>query len=113
MTHVERWATILAAVAMRLLRLTYLARMKPDLPPTADLTKMEATALIVEKRGGAYRLDDPKSPSRLPRDGLPSSADYVGEKLSGGPPGTTVLARGLRRLEDLARAVAKVLDFVG
>lgn len=41
-----RWATILASVAMRLLRLTYLARTQPATPATVELTRPEIDAVV-------------------------------------------------------------------
>lgn len=102
--HVVRWATILASVGMRLLRLTYLARMTPDAPATVALSPAEVLAIAVLRR-----------PKRRPR-GTPTIADavrwiaelggYTG-KSSGGPPGPLVIARGLRRIEPLALVIAE------
>ena len=109
-----RWATILAAVAIRIERLKFLARMDPMRPASVELEPIEIEALILLKR------DSKKRNERIP-DSMPSIADatrwlaelggYTG-KSSGGPPGTIVLARGLERLGyavegfKLARAVS-------
>ena len=109
-----RWATILAAVAIRIERLKFLARMDPMRPASVELEPIEIEALILLKR------DSKKRNERIP-DSMPSIADatrwiaelggYTG-KSSGGPPGTIVLARGLERLRyavegfKLARAVS-------
>jgi len=101
--HILRWATILASVAMRLLRLTYLARKTPDAPATVELSKSEVQAILL--------LRKPKSKPR----GMPCISDavrwladlggYTG-KSSGGPPGAIVLTRGLRRIEPVAMLIA-------
>lgn len=101
--HVVRWATILASVGMRLLRLTYLARKAPEAPATVELTSAEVEAVLVLK-----------APKRKTR-GMPTIAEavrwiadlggYTG-KSSGGPPGALVIARGLHRVEPLAYAIA-------
>jgi hypothetical protein len=102
--HVERWATILSSVAMRILRLTYLARTQPDLPATVELSRTEIEAVI--------RLRKPKG---VTRDATPTIGDatrwladlggYTG-KSSGGPPGAIVIARGLADI----RPVVQLLD---
>jgi hypothetical protein len=102
--NIERWATILASVAMRILRLTYLTRTAPEAPATEELSRAEIQAVI--------RLRRPKSvrPNTVPNigDALRWIADlggYTG-KSSGGPPGALVIARGLRRMAP----VADILD---
>jgi hypothetical protein len=109
-SHIERWATVLAAVAMRLLRLTYLSRATPKLPATAELSKAEVFALVIEKGKGIYNPGD-EIPLDVATRWIADLGGYVGPKSSGGPPGTTVLARGLRQLTSMTSAIAKVLEF--
>lgn len=111
LTNLERWATILASVSMRLLRLTYLARVHPGLPATVELSKLEVAALIVEKGKGKLKLGDMITIETATR-WLAEMGGYVGPKASGGPPGTTVLTRGLRRVTAAAQAIGQVLEFV-
>ncbi len=98
--HIQRWATILAAVAVRVMRLTKLARTEPELPATVELRQSEIDAIIVtRKRTG-------RSPGDVPTIGqavtwLAEIGGYTG-KSSGGPPGATVITRGLLRIEALA-----------
>lgn len=97
---VQRWAAILAAVAIRIERLKFLSRMDPTRPVSVELEPIEIEALILLKRRSKKRNEC------IP-DSMPSIADatrwiaelggYTG-KSSGGPPGTIVLARGLERL---------------
>jgi hypothetical protein len=108
--NIERWATILAAVAMRLLRLTYLARFRPNVSASTELTSAEITALILEKGKGTYKPGDELS-MELATRWVAELGGYVGPKSSGGPPGTTVLARGLREISTVARGITRVLEF--
>jgi len=110
--QIERWATILSAVAMRLLRLTYFARVSPNAPASLELSRSEIAALIVAKGKGTHRLSDEISIDQA-ITWIAELGGYVGKKSSGGPPGMLVLARGLERLEQRAQAVADVLEFVG
>lgn len=97
---VRRWATILAAVAIRIERLKFLSRTDPTRLVSVELEPIEIEALILLKR------ENQKRNERIP-DTMPTIADatrwiaelggYTG-KSSGGPPGTIVLARGLERL---------------
>ena len=48
--HVVRWATMLAAVALRVERLKHLARTQPDAPATIELRPIEVDALRAAKR---------------------------------------------------------------
>lgn len=101
---IRKWGTILAAVAIRVLRLTYLARNQPDEPATGVLTPTEIEAV---------RLLHPRRPKQL--RGTPTIATvvkaiaeiggYTG-KSSGGPPGVQVIARGWVRVEAGAALLA-------
>jgi Transposase DNA-binding/Transposase DDE domain len=100
--HVERWATILASIAMRILRLKYLSRNTPDLPATVELNEHEIKA--------ARLLNKPKKAPTAPTIGqvvawLADIGGYVG-KSSGGPPGAIVIARGLDRIAPVAQILA-------
>jgi hypothetical protein len=101
-TAIVRWATILASVAMRIQRLTKLARTQPDLPATDELTRGEIDAIIQSnpKAARAYR------PGQTPTlaeaiNWLAEIGGYIG-KSSGGPPGVTVITRGFDRIQLLA-----------
>ncbi len=103
---VVKWATILAVVAARAERLRHLARTEPEAPATVELTDGEIEALIMMKRSR-------KKKTEIVPDGVPTISQavrwiadlggYVGSK-SSGPPGATVIGRGLERVlmwEDL------------
>jgi hypothetical protein len=105
--HVIRWATLLAAVAIRVERIKHLARERPELPASVELSDAEIRALILMKR--KYK----KKTETIP-DSMPTIADaalwlaemggYTG-KSSGGPPGSITLARGLERVRIAAEAI--------
>jgi hypothetical protein len=100
------WATILAAVAMRIERLTYLARERPNAPATEELTRLELDALIVLRKPAGYRRGD------IPTIGeavqwLARLGGYRG-KSSGGPPGAGILGRALVKLATAAQVLANL-----
>jgi hypothetical protein len=87
-----KWATILASVATRAMRLSHLGRTAPDRPATDELSSYEIEALIA--------LRNPKGlvGATVPTLGqavrwLADIGGYVGP--SNGPPGPTVIGRGL------------------
>ena len=98
--RVIRWATMLAAVAARVERLKHLARTQPDAPATIALSVIEIEALRAAKTKIKKRTET------IP-EGVPTIAQavrwiadlggYTG-KSSGGPPGSTTIGRGLKRL---------------
>lgn len=101
--HIIRWATILAAVAVRILRMTYLSRTTPDTPATAEFTAAEIKAIILARQPTAA----PTHPSiALVVGWLADLGGYTG-KSSGGPPGPLVLARGLQSIQLLAEVVGR------
>ena len=98
-----KWATILAAVAARATRLTYLARETPEVAATQELSRWEIDAAIVLRR--------PKNVSRGETPTLAEAVRWIADlggytgKSSGGPPGQTVIGRGLAKVELLATAL--------
>lgn len=95
-----RWATILASVAMRIVRMTYLARTRPDTPASAEFSQAEIDAIIATQRPPGCRRGQVPSIGLVVR-WLADIGGYTG-KSSGGPPGTIVIARGLDRIQVLA-----------
>jgi hypothetical protein len=96
-----KWATLLAAVASRAMRLTYLAREKPDQPASQELSPVELRALIALRMPKGVALDDVPSLSQAVR-WLADLGGYTGPW--NGPPGPTVVGRGLRTALAAARA---------
>ena len=94
---VMKWATILAAVAVRAEKLKQLARTTPDASATIELSRDEVRALIKLKRLHKKRTEE--IPDNVPTIGqavlwLAELGGYTG-KSSGGPPGSTTIGRGL------------------
>lgn len=95
--NIIRWATILATVAMRILRLTYLGRNQPHLRADVEFESVEIDATILLKKTTGRHLGD------MPNIGemvtwVAELGGYTG-KSSGGPPGAIVIARGLERIQ--------------
>lgn len=109
---VTKWSTLHATVAARATRLAHLARSSPDLPASTEFSRAEIRAMSSLT----------KRPKRSPTDPEPTLAEavdmcarlggYIG-KSSGGPPGATVIARGLQRVVDVAEALKDLLDGSG
>jgi hypothetical protein len=92
---IVKWATILAAVAARALRLTYLARKEPDLLAKTEFTNHELKAIVLmrEPKGVTARSIAKLTLSQVIR-WVADLGGYTGPW--NGPPGPTVVARGLR-----------------
>lgn len=101
-----KWATILAAVAVRATRLTYLAREKPDAPASDELSRPEIDAVIALRQPKNITLGAEPTLEQAVR-WIADLGGYVG-KSSGGPPGATVVARGLAKVAILAEGMGNV-----
>ncbi len=102
-----KWAILHCAVAARSLRLSQLARSNPDLPALEEFSPTEIDAAIVlRRRRTALKLGDRPSVAEVVRL-IADIGGYTG-KSSGGPPGPTVIARGLERVAIAAEALASV-----
>jgi len=101
--NLRRWATILSAVAMRLVRLTYLGRQRPQLPSSVELSEAERRAILLVSQlpVSVDQLTIGQAVLELAKLG-----GYTG-KSSGGPPGFKVLARGLEQIRILALVLAR------
>ena len=98
---VYKWSTILAAVATRAMRLTQLARTTPDVPCTTELSKTELTALIALREPKAFDQSTVPTLAVAVR-WLADLGGYTGPW--NGPPGATVIGRGLHDVLIAARA---------
>ena len=108
---VKVWATLLAAVAVRIERLKFLSRNAPEQPASTELTSHEIRALILLKRQAKKRTE--VIPDAIPTIGqatvwIAELGGYTG-KSSGGPPGSITIRRGLERLQPAA-ALLKALE---
>ena len=107
-THVIRWATVLAAVAIRAERLKHLSRERPTEPATVEFSALEIETLILLKRH--YRKRTETITDDVPD--LETATRWVAElggytgKSSGGPPGAITIRRGLDYLRPAAEALA-------
>lgn len=102
-----KWATILAGVAARALRVVQRMRNEPDSPASSEFTEYEIDAtfaLAKKKRDRRRKLS------------LKEVADMIADiggfanKYSGAPPGPTVLGRGLERVTIIALALKNMDD---
>lgn len=104
---VIRWATILAAVAIRVERLKHLARNEPDQPATIELTADEIRVLKALKRQykkRTERISDDMPTIERATTWIAELGGYTG-KSSGGPPGSITITRGLERLRHAVEGV--------
>lgn len=100
-----KWATILAAVATRATRLTHLARKTPDALATTEFSLVELQALLALRQPKG--VDESVIPTLTLHQAVRWVADvggYTGPW--NGPPGATVIGRGLYDVLVTARAFA-------
>lgn len=96
-----KWATLLSAVASRAMRITHRARKEPDIPATEELTRIELEALIALRQPKHVRLSHVPTLAQAVR-WLADLGGYTGPW--NGPPGPTVVGRGLQDVLAAARA---------
>jgi len=101
--NIIRWARILASVAVRILRLTYLGRTTPDAPATVELRAVEVEAVILLRKPKGVRRKDIVTIGNVVR-WLADLGGYTGRS-SGGPPGARIIARGLERIEPIVEVL--------
>jgi hypothetical protein len=100
---IYRWSTILAAVATRAMRLTHLARETPDALASTEFSAYELEAIFVRRKPKGF--DRSCIPTMTLAQAIRWIADTAG--YSGpwkGPPGATIVGRGLYEIEVIARA---------
>lgn len=95
--RIKLMAIILASVAMRIERLKYLARTKPDLPATVEFNRYEIDAVILQRKPKGYLRGSTPTIGLLV-GWVADLGGYTG-KSSGGPPGSIVIGRGLRYIQ--------------
>ena len=104
----EKWATILAAVAVRIERLKLLSRKEPERPASEEFTPTELRAIAVLRFGDKAQRMVPDVAVVTIKQAVQWVAEiggYTG-KSSGGPPGSVTLGRGLRDVLVAARVLA-------
>jgi len=102
----RRWATILAAVAARAERLKTAARATPDVDATTELTRVEIDAAIVLSETKRHQPGDQLTLEQAV-ELIAEVGGYTGRRNSGGPPGTTVISRGLQDVLVAARVLSR------
>lgn len=105
MPALQKWALVLATIAVRTERLKLRARTEPDAPATEEFSDAEIKAVILLKRRAGRTI-----PNAIPTIAqatlwIAQLGGYTG-KSSGGPPGAICIARGLARV----RAAADVIE---
>jgi len=103
---IVKWATIHCAVAARAVRLAQLARERPDTPASEEFAQTEIDAAIALKKRTKFRLGDVPSLAETVTL-IAEIGGYTG-KSSGGPPGPTVIARGLERVAIAAEVLESI-----
>lgn len=108
MPALQKWALVLATVAVRTERLKLRARTDPDAAATEEFSDAEVQAIILLKKHAGATI-----PNDIPTLGqatlwVAQLGGYTG-KSSGGPPGVICIARGLTRVRAAADAIAVLL----
>lgn len=99
-----KWATMLAAVATRIERLKILSRTEPLRPASSEFTPLELRAIVLLRFGK-------KPPPLCDAPSIAKASVWLAEiggytgKSSGGPPGSTTLARGMAQIQAVVRAL--------
>lgn len=105
--HIERWAVIMGSVAARIEQIKLTSRSSPELPATECFSHDEIDAVILlrsKDRSMSYKLGQIPTLGEVAR-WVAELGGYMGSKNSP-PPGATVLARGLERIETAAQVLA-------
>ena len=96
-----KWAVLMATVAARIERLKHRSRNEPSLPASVELSEHEIQALIFLKR--KYKKKTETIPDDMPTlaqavTWLAEIGGYTGPRVSGGPPGSITIRRGLEHI---------------
>lgn len=97
---IYKWATLLATVATRAMRLTHLARQTPDVAASTEFSAIELEALVALRRPKNVGDREPTLGEAV--RWLAELGGYTGPW--NGPPGATTVGRGLHDLLVTARA---------
>jgi len=92
---IDKWATLLAAVATRAMRLCHLARSTPGAPASQELCRTEILAVLALRQPKDVSVDQVFSLSQIVR-WIADIGGYTGPW--NGPPGPKVIGRGLERV---------------
>lgn len=109
---VMKWATIMVAAAARIERLKHLARNEGDTPASHVFSKWELLAAVTLRRKYKKRTD----PLPLPSASVAEVVLWIAElggfagRYSGKPPGATVIARGMDRIDVFAAGLEQLAE---
>jgi hypothetical protein len=101
----RRWATILAAVATRAERLKTTSRTTPDACAMTEFTRDELDAAILLSRQCSYKPGDSLTLEQAV-ELVARLGGFTGRRNAGGPPGVTVIGRGLHDVGVAASVLA-------
>ena len=105
-----KWATVTAVIAARAELLKRRARTEPEAPASSEFTADELEALRIAKKQQKSKVEKLVEGELTLAVAVRYVADiggYVGNR-SSGPPGATVIARGLEHLAIFTQAVVAV-----
>ncbi len=104
---VIKWATMLAAVAARVEKLKHRSRTEPEQPASVELSDTEIRALILIKREHKKRTETVPDTMPTIQQAVRWIADIGGcvAQKGNGPPGSSVIARGLERVTWSAKII--------
>jgi len=111
--HIERFAVISASAAMRIQRLTYLARTTPDEPATIEFTRAEIDAAILLREPKGISRGDSPTVGEVVR-WIADLGGFMGpspkNKTATRRPGAIVIRRGLEKIEPVASLLARGVE---
>jgi hypothetical protein len=106
--RVQKWATLLASVAMRTLQLTNQGRETPDAPASTLLTRDEIDAIILLRRPKGYAVGD-EPPLGLTVRWIAEIGGFT-NKSKATHPGKIVVGRGLDRIASAVELLATLRE---
>ncbi|MEJ2737358.1 MAG: IS4 family transposase, partial [Anaerolineae bacterium] len=106
--RLQNYIALMSVIAWRLHWLTYINRVKPDLPCTVVLTPVEWQALYMRIHHTTSLPESPPTVHQAVRR-IAKLGRFLGRKQDG-EPGITVIWRGWQRLQDIAATWYLVKD---
>jgi len=111
--HIERFAVISASAAMRIQRLTHLARTAPDEPATIEFSRAEIDATILLREPKGVERGDTPTVGDVVR-WIADLGGFMGpspkNKTATRRPGAIVIARGIERIAPVASLLARGVE---
>lgn len=108
--HIERFAVISASAAMRIQRLTHLARTSPDEPATIEFTRPEIDATILLREPKGVERGDTPTVGEVVR-WIADLGGFMGpspqNKTATRRPGAIVIGRGLEQIAPVASLLSR------